>query len=139
MKGFVLDASFAASWFLPDEASLATNALLDRLVESEAAVPSLFRHEMRNLMLLAQRRGRMSRAKLHEVILELGAAPVRDYGPGDDAKIVDLAMKRDLTAYDAAYLDLALRERLPLATLDRKLAAAAHAENVPVLGPLGAS
>ena len=46
---FVLDASFAASWFLPDEASPATNALLDRLVEAEAPVPSLFRHEMRNL------------------------------------------------------------------------------------------
>ncbi len=135
---FVLDASFAASWFLPDEASPATNALLDRLVDAEAAVPSLFRHEMRNLMLLAHRRGRLSRAKFHEVIAELGAAPVRDRGPGDD-EIVDLAMKHDLTAYDAAYLGLALRERLPLATLDRKLAAAAHAENVPVLGPLGAS
>jgi len=77
-------------------------------------------------MLLAHRRGCLSRAKL------------RDRGPGDDAAIVDLAMKHDLTAYDAAYLDLALRERLPLATLDRKLAAAARAENVPVLGPLGA-
>jgi predicted nucleic acid-binding protein len=136
---FVLDASLAASWFLPDEASPVTNALLDRLVESEAAVPSLFRHEMRNLMLLAHRRGRLSRAKLHKVIAELGAAPVRDRGPGDDDEIVDLAMKHDLTAYDAAYLDLALRERLPLATLDRKLAAATPAENVPVLGPLGAS
>ncbi|MGA9602071.1 MAG: type II toxin-antitoxin system VapC family toxin, partial [Methylocystis sp.] len=71
---FVLDASFAASWFLPDEASPATNALLDRLVEAEAAVPSLFRHEMRNLMLLAHRRGRPSRTKFREVIAELGAA-----------------------------------------------------------------
>jgi predicted nucleic acid-binding protein len=136
---FVLDASFAASWFLPDEASPATNALLDRLAESEAAVPSLFRHEMRNLMLLAYRRGRMSRVKFRDVVAELGAAPVRDYGPGDDADIVDLAMKHDLTAYDAAYLDLALRERLPLATLDRKLAAAARAETIAVLGPLGAA
>jgi predicted nucleic acid-binding protein len=136
---FVLDASFAASWFLPDEASLATNALLDRLVGSEALVPSLFRHEMRNLMLLAHRRGRLSRAKLRDIIAELGVAPFRDCGPGDDAEIVDLAIKHDLTAYDAAYLGLALRERLPLATLDRKLAAAARAENVAVLGPLGAS
>jgi predicted nucleic acid-binding protein len=94
---------------------------------------------MRNLMLLAHRRGRLSRAKLREVIAELGAVPVRDCGPGDDDEIVDLAMKHDLTAYDAAYLGLALRERLPLATLDRKLATAARAENVLVLGPLGAS
>ena len=135
---FVLDASLAASWFLPDEASPATNALLDRLLESEAAAPSLFRHEMRNLMLLAQRRGRMSRAKLRDVIAVLGAAPVRDCGPGDDAEIVDLAIKHDLTAYDAAYLALALSERLPLATLDKKLAAAARAEQVALLGPLAA-
>jgi len=135
--GFVLDASFAASWFLPDEASPATNALLDQV--AEAAVPSLFRHEMRNLTLLAHRRGRMSRAKFREVIAELGAAPIRDCGPGDDDDIVDLALKHDLTAYDAAYLELALRKRFPLATLDRKLAAAARAEHIPVLGPLGAS
>ena len=90
-------------------------------------------------MLLAHRRGRMSRAKLRDVILELGAATVRDCGPGDDAEIVDLAIKHDLTAYDAAYLDLALRERLPLATLDKKLAVAARGEGVVVLGPLGAS
>jgi len=139
LTGFVLDASLAASWFLPDEASPGTNALLDRLVDEEAAVPSLFRHEMRNLMLLAHRRGRLSRAKLRDVVDELGAAPFRDHGPGDDVEILDLAIRHDLTAYDAAYLDLALRERVPLATLDRKLAVAAHAENVPVLGPLGAS
>lgn len=136
---FVLDASLAASWFLPDEASPATNALLDRLLESEAVVPSLFRHEMRNLMLLAQRRGRMSRARLHDVIAELGAVPVRDRGPGDDAEIVTLAIKHDLTAYDAAYLALAMTELLPLATLDKKLAAAARAENVALLGPLATS
>ena len=53
---FVLDASFAASWFLPTKPAPSTNALLDRLVDAEAAVPSLFRHEMRNLMLLAHRR-----------------------------------------------------------------------------------
>ena len=139
MTGFVLDASLAASWFLPDEASPTTNALLDRLLDEEAAVPSLFRHEMRNLLVLAHRRGRLPRAKFREVIAELGVAPVRDCGPGDDDEIVDLAMNHDLTAYDAAYLALAIVERLPLATLDRKLAAAAHAENVPVLGPLGAS
>lgn len=136
---FVLDASLAASWFLPDEASPATNALLDRLLESEASVPSLFRHEMRNLMLLAQRRGRMSHARLRDVIAELGATPVRDCGPGNDADIVELAIKHDLTAYDAAYLALALTARLPLATLDKKLAAAARAENVVLLGPLAVS
>lgn len=136
---FVLDASLAASWFLPDEASPATNALLDRLLESEALTPSLFRHEMRNLMLLAQRRGRMSRAKLRDVIVELGATPVRDRGPGDDAEIIDLAIKHDLTAYGAAYLALAIAEDLPLATLDKKLATAARAENIALLGPLATS
>jgi predicted nucleic acid-binding protein len=132
--GFVLDASFAATWFLPDEASPTTNALLDRL--AEAAVPSLFRHEMRNLVLLAHRRGRMSRAKLREVVAELETAPIQERASGRDNDIVDLALKHDLTAYDAVYLELALRERLPLATLDKKLAAAARAENIALLGPL---
>jgi predicted nucleic acid-binding protein len=132
--GFVLDASFAATWFLPDEVSPATNALLDRL--AEAAVPSLFRHEMRNLALLAHRRGRMSRAKLREVVAELETAPIQERASGRDNDIVDLALKHDLTAYDAVYLELALRERLPLATLDKKLAAAARAENIALLGPL---
>ena len=60
-------------------------------------------------------------------------------GGGEAKQIVRLALVHGLTAYDAVYLALAIAERLPLATLDKKLATAAQAENVPVLGPLGES
>ena len=135
MTGFVIDASLAASWFLPDEASPATDELLDRLVDEEAAAPSLFRHEMRNLMLVAHRRGRLSREKLDDVLTGLALLPIHDYGSGDDARVVALATKHGLTAYDAAYLALALERQMPLATLDRALATAARSQGVPLLGP----
>jgi predicted nucleic acid-binding protein len=62
--------------------------------------------------------------------------PLRDRGGGDGVQIARLALKHGLTAYDATYLALAISERLPLATLDRELAAAARGEAVEVLGPL---
>jgi predicted nucleic acid-binding protein len=64
--------------------------------------------------------------------------PLRDAGGGDAVQVARLALEHGLTAYDATYLALALVERLPLATLDKNLAAAAHAEKVAVLGPLDA-
>ena len=60
----------------------------------------------------------------------------RNTGAGDGREIASLAFKHGLTTYDAAYLALALDEGLPLATLDKELAAAARAEKVPILGPL---
>ena len=62
--------------------------------------------------------------------------PIVDKGIGDDGRVLDLARSRNLSAYDATYLALALAERLPLATLDRRLAEAARAEGVTILGPL---
>lgn len=136
---FVVDASFAAAWFLPDEDSEATTVLARRIEEKPGAVPNLFHHEMRNLLVLAFRRGRLSEDILFFQIGRLERMPLRDCGGGDAVQVARLALKHGLTAYDATYLALALVERLPLATLDRKLATAACAESVVVLGPLGAS
>ncbi len=133
---FVVDASLAAAWFLPDEASAASTALARRAAGEPCRVPSLFLHEMRNLLLLAHRRGRLAEDTLFDLIDKLGQMHWRDRGPGDGAQIARLAIQHSLTAYDAAYLALALSERLPLATLDKKLAAAARAEQVALLGPL---
>ena len=136
---FVVDASLAAAWFLPDEASVASTALARRAADEACCVPSLFLHEMRNLLLLALRRGRLVEDILFDLLDKLGQMPWRDRGPGDGAQIARLAIKHGLTAYDAAYLALAMTERLPLATLDKKLAAAARAEQIEVLGPLNPS
>jgi predicted nucleic acid-binding protein len=133
---FVIDASVAAAWFLPDEDSEAASVIARRLATEQAYAPNLFQHEMRNLLVAACRRGRIPEDLLFLQLSKLDQLPVRDCGAGDAVRIAQLALAHSLTAYDATYLALALRESLPLATFDRKLAAAAHLENVPTLGSL---
>lgn len=136
---FVIDASIAAGWLLPDERTEIADALARRMQTEDAVAPDLFWHEARSLLVTAVRRNRISEAAVYISLERLATIPLRSAGASDGVTVARLAMKHGLSAYDAAYLDLALRELLPLATLDKKLAAAAIAENVPVLGPLGAS
>jgi predicted nucleic acid-binding protein len=131
---FVIDASVAAAWFLPDEDSDAATVIARRLATEQAYVPNLFHHEMRNLLVAACRRGRIPEDLFFLQLSKLDKLPVLDCGAGDAVRIAQLALAHSLTAYDATYLALALGESLPLATFDRELAAAAHIENVPILG-----
>lgn len=134
---FVVDASMAASWMLPDESSEATDAVLLRLDNEAAVAPSLFWFEMRQLFLTAERRTRFRPGEAAAAMQNLRRLPVEDGGRGVDAAIFQLCFAHGLTAYDASYLALALSGGFRLATIDKKLAAAAKAENVVVLGPLG--
>ncbi len=136
---FIVDASVAAGWLLPDERTEIADALALRLKSEDAIAPDLFWHETRSLLVTALRRNRIVEAGVYISLDRLATIPLRNAGPSDAVTVARLAIKHGLSAYDAAYLDLALREHLPLATLDKKLAAAAHAEGVTVLGPLGAS
>jgi predicted nucleic acid-binding protein len=136
---FVIDASVAAGWLLPDERSDIADALAFRMQSEDAIAPDLFWHEARSLLVTALRRGRITEAAVYISLDRLATIPLRNAGASDAVTTTRLAIRRDLSAYDAAYLDLALREHLPLATLDKKLAAAAQAEGVLVIGPLGAS
>jgi predicted nucleic acid-binding protein len=130
----VVDASFAAGWFLPDEVSVEADAIARRLTTDRGLVPSLFKHELRNLLLTAHRRGRLSSDALFSQLSNLERFPLVDCGPGNSAEIVRLAIAHSLSAYDAAYLALALRERAPLATRDRALAAAAKDAGASLIG-----
>ncbi|MGI3899736.1 MAG: type II toxin-antitoxin system VapC family toxin [Janthinobacterium lividum] len=132
----VVDASIAAAWLLPDEGNEAADRVLDQLKASYGIAPSVFRHEVRNILVLAERRKRLGPTETSDLLVELEGLPVLDSGPGDDAEVILLARTYKLTAYDAAYLSLALRAAVPLATLDRALAAAAHTSGVAILGPL---
>ena len=87
-------------------------------------------------MLVAERRGRLAAADVDEALIRLAALPIAVRDGGDDRQVVNLARKYALTAYDAAYLELALREGAPLATLDKRLAEAARAEKARLIGPL---
>ena len=122
---FVVDASVSAAWLLPDEATPATEAALLATATHAAWVPALWLLEMGNLLLNAQRRKRIGADK--RIALAAAAAALRlkvDREPVSLVTLDALAARHGLTAYDAAYLELALRRGLPLATLDADLLAA---------------
>ena len=127
---FVPDASIAAAWLLPDEEAAPADLALDRLAGETASVPSLFWHELRNLLLSAERRGRIGQHHADASMARLRRLPIRCPGEAEDHHVLALARRHRLTAYDASYLALAIREGCPLASLDRRLNDAAAAEGV---------
>jgi predicted nucleic acid-binding protein len=134
---FVLDSSLAMAFVLRDESSAATDAVLDRLGQgAKAFVPALWRWEVANVLLMAERRGRIASADAHRHMLHLKNLPIEvDEASWDEAwsAVHLLAQKHSLTAYDAAYLEAAIRHGAPLGSLDKELRAAAKAEKVPLL------
>jgi len=125
MPGIVVDASISAAWFLPDEATPLTEAALQATALGDVWVPALWLLEIGNLMLNAQRRKRITDAKRRELVAAASALRLRvDREPVSMAELDALASRHGLTAYDAAYLELALRRSLPLATQDQALLAA---------------
>ena len=130
---FVLDCSVAMAWVFPDEATESTGRLRDSLIDGRAFVPSLWPVEVASVLLAATRRGRLGAEEWPRVCASLEALPI-EIDPVSMSRtwgaVLDLAVEHRLSAYDAMYLELALRMRLPLATLDRALAAAARAAGV---------
>ena len=129
MNGFVLDCSIAVAWCFEDEAAPETDALLDRVREEGAVVPVLWHLELGNVLLQAERRGRLSAAALAARIALFADLPIAtDHETASRAlgEVVTLARAEGLTTYDACYLELSLRRALPLATNDRALRDAAH-------------
>lgn len=130
---FVLDASIAAAWLLPDEEAPLADLALDRLAGERASVPSLFWDELRNLLLSAERRGRIGERYAEASLTRLRRLPIHCPGEAEDRHVLALARSHRLTAYDANYLALAVREGCPLASLDRRLNEAAKEEGLPLL------
>jgi predicted nucleic acid-binding protein len=131
---FVLDASVAACWLLPDEHHPAADAAYALIAHDRATAPGLWWYEIRNIFIINERRGRLDNAKTAqalELLRDLSVTIDRDV---DEDNLLNLARRYRLTVYDAAYLELAQRERIPLATLDVALAHAARAEQVRLVG-----
>lgn len=125
---FVLDCSVAISWCLVDENNDYANAILAMMPDSEAFVPGIWSLEIANVLLVAERRNRMTQEQSSEAIALLQSLLIQvDTDTDANALGATLALGRQegLAAYDAAYLELALRLGLPLATLDTRLASAA--------------
>ncbi|MER8509649.1 type II toxin-antitoxin system VapC family toxin [Mesorhizobium sp. M0228] len=131
----VLDASIAAAWLLPEEHSAVAETLVAGLT-GRSPVPSLFWHEARSVVLMAERRSRIAAGEAATAMARLRRLPLEDAGGGSDGAVLALAAAHGLSAYDAAYLALAIETELPLATLDRKLAVAARGKGVHIFGPL---
>lgn len=131
---FVIDASVTMAWCFEDETSPATEAVLDRLTEDDAVVPGLWNLEVANVMLVAERRGRMTESQSARFVGLLGQLPIWvDDAPVDVNGVLALARRHTLSAYGAAYLALAERQGAPLATADAQLAAAARTAGVVLL------
>lgn len=132
--GWVLDASVTMPWFFPDEATPFTEGLLDALGIHELWAPTLWVLECTNVLQSAQRRRRIDANRRAEIAAELSDLPVRlDAETPDFVSLDRLAATHGLSAYDATYLELALRRSLVLVSLDARLLAAAQALGHPVL------
>lgn len=132
----VLDSSATLAWIHGDERTEPIEAMFDRVVESSAFVPGLWRLEIANSLNVAIRRKRISRAFRDEALADLAELDIIIDSETDLhawQATIRLADLHGLTVYDAAYLELAQRRRLPLATLDKALADAARAAGIEVL------
>ena len=129
-KRLVLDASVAVAWCFPEESTSFTEGVLDLLASgTEALTAAIWPFELANALLMGERRKRISVAQVTTVLQRISALPITvDPIRTDTAfsQILSVARQEQLTEYDAAYLELALREGLPLATLDNGLRRAAR-------------
>jgi predicted nucleic acid-binding protein len=133
---FVIDASVALAWCFEDESSVDADRVLARLEQEEALAPAHWPLEIANALRTAERRGRMEASELPRLRALLAALPV-EIAPVELTTaiggILEAARTYDLTAYDAAYLDLAAIRGLPLATVDERLRAACPRAGVEVV------
>lgn len=136
MTGLVLDCSVALSWCFEDEASDATDALLETIRDEGALVPNLWALEFGNVLLQAEKRGRISAADIATRLSLISSLPIV-VDPETDRRalreILTLARAEQLTTYDAAYLELAMRKGLPLASKDAALRAACLRVGIDIL------
>lgn len=134
MSAFVLDCSIAASWLFEDEATPETDALLHRLEMDKGLVPGLWRLELGNVLTQAERRKRIVPAQVATFLRLVERLPIIvDTDNRALEQILALARAERLTTYDAAYLELAMRQGAELATLDKDLGRAGRRVGVATL------
>lgn len=134
---FVLDSSITLSWCFSDEATPLTKSLLKKVEEDIAYVPNLWPLELGNVLVMAAKKKRINYAQMIEFISLLNDLNIEiDNQTCNKAfhEILSLAHSEGLTTYDAAYLELAMRLGLPLATKDKQLRDTASRMGVVVLG-----
>ena len=130
---FVLDASITACWAFRDEQHSDADLALLRVRTEEAVVPSVWWFEVRNILVVNERRGRISLPDSSAFLLHLAKLPVRVDRVPDEDSVLRIARACRLSVCDSAYLELAQREGLAIATLDADLRKAALREGVRLI------
>lgn len=130
---FVVDASMTASWLLPDEQSELALKCYEALKTEEVYVPIIWRMEVWNLLISAERRKRIALEYANKATALLGEYPLIEESGFTPETILEIARTYGLSAYDAMYLDVAQRLQIRLATLDRRLIGAAQSAGVPLV------
>lgn len=131
---FVLDASVTMAWCFADEVNAYTETVLERLQSSAVLVPAIWPLEVANVLLVSERRQRLTQAQTTRFVELLQALPITvDHGQKGLDLLLALGREHKLSAYDAAYLELAVRSGLALATQDARLSAAAKAIGVSLV------
>jgi len=128
MERFVLDNSIVIAWCFEDESNAMADAVLEQLQSKLAIVPAIWPLEVGNVLLVAERRGRLSEADSSRFLTMLADLPIQseiETRQRAMSNILFLAREYTLSTYDASYLDLAMREGVPLASLDKGLRRAA--------------
>lgn len=131
---FVLDSFVASSWAFRDEDHPTAQIVLDHVGSGEPVlVPYLFWYELRNVLIVRERAGRIGAADIAAFLRDLAVFDIAlDLKP-DEAEVLRLARKHRLSVYDAVYLELAMRSKVALATLDKALIGACIKDGVPLL------
>jgi len=130
---FVLDASITACWAFDDEDHPDASLAFERIRVEEGVVPGLWWFEVRNILIVNERRHRITESNTAAFLLNLALLRLRVDQSPDEGAVLQLARAHRLSVYDAAYLELAQREGLALATLDADLRKAAAMEGVPLV------
>lgn len=131
---FAIDASVIASWCFPDEDHPDARAALERIASDPGIAPALLWFELRNVLLMGERQKRLTSSETAQFLNYVKALPLQIDNDPNGSVALEIARKRQLSFYDAVYLELALRRSLPLATLDGALKRACAAEKVPLIG-----
>ncbi len=136
-RRFVLDASVTLAWCFADESTAYTEGVLDLLATgTEAATPAIWPFEVANALLMAERRKRITITQVTSMLQRIASLPISIEPIAVDrafGQVLAAARHQKLTEYDAAYLELAMREGLPLSTLDEQLKQAARSAGVSLV------
>ncbi len=131
----VIDNSMLAAWYMPDEDEPLADSAVEAVLTSHGLVPQIWWHEFHNTLVSNLRRRRIRHAEADFIREEVLTLDLREQPRPESRDVMSLAGRFELSFYDASYLDLSLKASLRLATLDRRLIAAAPLAGVALFDP----